>query len=59
MKKFYLFLAMAGILQTGFGQTKDKDINIPDLDNYKTLKCEFPHSHCIFGRTGMANSESR
>lgn len=47
MKKFYLFLAMAGILQTGFGQTKDKDINIPDLDNYKTLKCDF-HIHTVF-----------
>ena len=47
MKRFYLFLAMAGILQTGFGQTKDKDINIPDLDNYKTLKCDF-HIHTVF-----------
>lgn len=47
MKKFYLFLAMTGILQTGLGQTKDKDINIPDLDNYKTLKCDF-HIHTVF-----------
>ena len=35
MKRIYLFLAMAGMLQTSFGQSKDKDINIPDLDNYK------------------------
>lgn len=47
MKRFYLFLAMTGILQFGFGQTKDKDINIPDLDNYKTLKCDF-HIHTVF-----------
>lgn len=47
MRRFYLFLAMTGMLQVGFGQTKDKNINIPDLDNYKTLKCDF-HIHTVF-----------
>lgn len=41
MKKFYLVLALSGIMQMGFGQAVDKSVDIPDLDNYQTLKCDF------------------
>lgn len=47
MKKFYLILAMSGIMQMGFGQAVDKSVDIPDLDNYQTLKCDF-HMHTVF-----------
>ena len=47
MKKFYLVLALSGIMQMGFGQAVDKSVDIPDLDNYQTLKCDF-HMHTVF-----------
>lgn len=47
MKKIYLSMALAICVQLLFGQAQDKNITIPDLDNYKTLKCDF-HMHTVF-----------
>lgn len=47
MKKLFLSLALCGIVQMGFGQAVDKSIDIPDLDKYQTLKCDF-HMHTVF-----------
>jgi hypothetical protein len=46
MKKlFIIFLALASVTLSGFGQRKI--VNLPDLPGYVTMKCDF-HSHTVF-----------
>ena len=47
MRRFYLPVILALAAQICFSQTRDKDLDIPDLDNYQTLKCDF-HIHTVF-----------
>lgn len=47
MKHLYLSLALALCSQLSLGQSQDKSLVIPDLDHYKTLKCDF-HMHTVF-----------
>ena len=47
MRRIYLPFILAFAVQICFSQTRDKDLDIPDLDNYQTLKCDF-HIHTVF-----------
>ena len=47
MKNVYIPLLLALGAQLCWGQAQDKSLSIPDLDNYKTLKCDF-HMHTVF-----------
>lgn len=47
MKRIYLSLLLTACAFTTFGQSQDKALSIPDLDQYKTLKCDF-HMHTVF-----------
>lgn len=47
MKRLFYPLLLALCAQMSFGQSQDKSLFIPDLDQYKTLKCDF-HMHTVF-----------
>lgn len=47
MRQIYFPLLLTVCAQLCFGQTQDKSLLIPDLDQYKTLKCDF-HIHTVF-----------
>lgn len=45
-KHLYLLLIAFFVVSSGFGQTR-RIISIPDIEGYKTLKCDF-HMHTVF-----------
>ncbi len=45
-KNLYLLIVIAFLVQSSFGQSR-RIVNIPDIDGYKTLKCDF-HMHTVF-----------
>lgn len=47
MRQIYLPLLLVAFAQVTFGQSQDKNLSIPDLEQYKTLKCDF-HMHSVF-----------
>lgn len=47
MKQIYLSLLLTTCALISHGQSQDKSLLIPDLEQYKTLKCDF-HIHTVF-----------
>ena len=45
-KKFYFLIVSMLVISTSFAQQR-KEIQIPDIPGYKTLKCDF-HMHTVF-----------
>ena len=57
MKKFYLVLALSGIMQMGFGQAVDKSVDIPDLDNAVIRPSLNQCCHCHYGTSRIQTAQ--